>query len=563
MKYDMKKALTTAIIAALMLGAVSCAPQNAPAGTTAPAASENNTEAAGTTAAAETSEAQTEAASGEIDPKTADYSKIDVTIPFDSGEQIVNFTNDMLAGKYDGKIVKCEGIAQRRMTGNAMMQKQEDGSSRGFTWILVDAADKNDYPPEDSHVEITGVVGIGEYDVRYLYVLPENVKIMDGDDSAGSEEGSDEDSDYELQTGVWWATSDYDPDSYYTFRDDGSGNIIFQDIGSGVPFGYTRDGAEYTFEIAAAGNFSKMTVISHDNDIAEIKWEDGRVEHLVYQGSADSFKFYSNMELGDMAKAYYAGNHDGYVPAVVDSEIDENGMIVIHLYDVVDDHTATGDWYTVDRFTGKGTDVLGNEVDLVMAAGSESDMNGSADPEDMTGSFAPQKKILNEEGYLFGVRYLGYIDASANDPGIDGLYINNILESTGTAEECNIYIGMPGNHFASTKDGTELYLIVPRDVEGKVTIYENVIDYDTAKESLGNVIYKGENAEPLLLKCNVSDIFPDVVVEITDKDGKSFQWRPFISGENGQVVTNNAENVKIYDFTDYSRLAGPELVPVG
>ena len=123
--------------------------------------------------------AETAETAAVIDPKTADYSKVDITIPFDSGEEIVKFTDDMLAGKYDGQIVKCEGITCRRMFGNAMMQKQADGSSRGFTWYLVDAASEDDYPPEDSRVELTGIVGIGDYDVRYLYVLPENVVIKD------------------------------------------------------------------------------------------------------------------------------------------------------------------------------------------------------------------------------------------------------------------------------------------------------------------------------------------------------------------------------------------------
>ena len=113
-----------------------------------------------------------------VDPRAVDYSSPDITIEYDSGEKIVTFTDEMLAGQHDGKVVKCEGICSRRMNGCAMMQEQEDGTSRGFTWYIVDSESADDYPPEDARTEITGVVGIGDYGVRYLYVLPENVNVI-------------------------------------------------------------------------------------------------------------------------------------------------------------------------------------------------------------------------------------------------------------------------------------------------------------------------------------------------------------------------------------------------
>lgn len=50
-----------------------------------------------------------------------------------------------------------------------------------------------------------------------------------------------------------------------------------------------------------------------------------------------------------------------------DVEKDEeakNDMVTIHLYDIVDDHTATSDWYIVNCRTGKVTDVLNQEIDI-------------------------------------------------------------------------------------------------------------------------------------------------------------------------------------------------------
>lgn len=68
---------------------------------------------------------------------------------------------------------------------------------------------------------------------------------------------------------------------------------------------------------------------------------------------------YSDDELCNMALQYYV-NKTGYTPGHVN--IDTNG--VIHLYDIVGNHTATCDWYSVDRNTGIGTNMLNEPIDL-------------------------------------------------------------------------------------------------------------------------------------------------------------------------------------------------------
>ncbi len=201
MKKLTSAALAAALLASAVLTASSCRGNTA---STATAAATTTTTTATTTAAAasttedtaapeddsgaEVTTAEDDPSFGDIwgetttaaavDPRAVDYSSPDITIEFDSGDKIVTFTQEMLAGEHDGKVVKCDGISQRRMTGNAMMEKQEDGTKFGFTWIIVDSEDPDDYPPDDARTEITGVVGIGDYGVRYLYVLPENVNVI-------------------------------------------------------------------------------------------------------------------------------------------------------------------------------------------------------------------------------------------------------------------------------------------------------------------------------------------------------------------------------------------------
>lgn len=73
---------------------------------------------------------------------------------------------------------------------------------------------------------------------------------------------------------------------------------------------------------------------------------------------------YSDEELCNMARTYYTKHYE-YTPPIVEVDnITDDGKVMIHLYEVVEDHTATSDWYMVDRKTAKGTNILGEEINL-------------------------------------------------------------------------------------------------------------------------------------------------------------------------------------------------------
>ena len=72
---------------------------------------------------------------------------------------------------------------------------------------------------------------------------------------------------------------------------------------------------------------------------------------------------YTDEQLIELAKLYIK-TKSGYLPSIVEKDSSQNGMVTIHLYDLVDNHTTTSDWYIVNSLTGKGTDVLGKEIDI-------------------------------------------------------------------------------------------------------------------------------------------------------------------------------------------------------
>ena len=50
-----------------------------------------------------------------------------------------------------------------------------------------------------------------------------------------------------------------------------------------------------------------------------------------------------------------------------------------------------------------------------------------------------------------------------------------------------------------------------------------------------SIFYEQPDGSPFVIGCNVSDIFPDVTVEITASDGEKVSFSPFISLEDGSV----------------------------
>ena len=169
--------------------------------------------------------------------------------------------------------------------------------------------------------------------------------------------------------GTWLS----DLGQYYFFDADGAaGRTASLEDGTGVAFSYTAQDGEAVFALGAADNESACTVTG-EGETRTLTWADGTVENLSYVSElgSDEFAFYTNVELADLALAYYkqvSGETDteGLVAAAA---ANEDGTVAIQVYQNLGDHNSTSAWYTVDRLTATGTDADGNEVDLTTAAG--------------------------------------------------------------------------------------------------------------------------------------------------------------------------------------------------
>lgn len=118
--------------------------------------------------------------SADTDPKTVDYSKVDVTFGPNDGEAVNEFTGKFYDGSCDGKVVKITGLSENWGSGSCTIYSNVDESERwGISWVY---ADGEALPENDVNLEITGVfMQADEWGSRNLVALPENVKVVKSD----------------------------------------------------------------------------------------------------------------------------------------------------------------------------------------------------------------------------------------------------------------------------------------------------------------------------------------------------------------------------------------------
>jgi len=107
------------------------------------------------------------------------------------------------------------------------------------------------------------------------------------------------------------------------------------------------------------------------------------------------------------------------------------------------------------------------------------------------------------------------------------------------------------NEFITASEGTETFAIIPADTITKVSVYKLKYDEELNTASNGDILYSSSKVTPLIVKCNLSDIFPDVNIVLTAKDGTVTQFSPKISMADSKVeIITNTKGL-IEDLTKY------------
>lgn len=171
-----------------------------------------------------------------------------------------------------------------------------------------------------------------------------------------------------------------------------------------------------------------------------------------------------------------------------------------------------------------------------------------AEPEpvepDVWNPYIPQRQILLDEGCMAGVIFIGGVDYEMDEQACVEAFLD-----TSYAENYELK-DFPVENVVDA-GGYELYLIFPFDENASVSVNEWLFteENDYAGES-GEVLYRSEVGAPILLRCNVSDIMSNSVVNIVDSEGNTLSWSPSISLKDGTVWRSDVTD-RLYDFTEY------------
>ncbi len=101
-------------------------------------------------------------------------------------------------------------------------------------------------------------------------------------------------------------------------------------------------------------------------------------------------------------------------------------------------------------------------------------------------------------------------------------------------------------------EGQELYAIIPPNDKGRITVYASAItENGQYTDDWAHPLHEGNPGEALLLRCNLSEIYSNVLISATDGGG-AVLFRPSLSMENGHLQ----ETAEVYDFSVYEKNAG-------
>ena len=232
----------------------------------------------------------------------------------------------------------------------------------------------------------------------------------------------------------------------------------------------------------------------------------------------------------------YFGTRNNIYPEFCDIDFKQNGDAMLLLYSLFDGHTNLYANYTVDTKTLKGTDSLGNPVDL------------NDPPAEMWQPDVPERAEMRDKGAFCGIAYVDALYPEFIEYTGTNVMFREIFLQSGILDKFNFVASIPESNYAQTKLGSELYLIIPRDPEARVTVTQ--YDFENDRE-LGS-IYSSYDGSPFLLKCNYSDISSDIKIKIVDNEGEHEIFSPYISMMDGSAT---ATSDKVMVFT-YER---PEL----
>ena len=167
--------------------------------------------------------------------------------------------------------------------------------------------------------------------------------------------------------------------------------------------------------------------------------------------------------------------------------------------------------------------------------------------------FIMQRQVILDYNAMCGVILVGiFPERGENDMIYERSFWDQALKDSGLTEDYEFLRSLPVDNIIQTPGGHELYLIIPLDENASVAVNQWIIREENGyRGETGQVLYRSDCGAPVLLCCNRRDDMPDAQVVIVDSQGRTLDWTPGLSLENGRIDTRAKEGPRVYDMTQY------------
>ena len=164
-------------------------------------------------------------------------------------------------------------------------------------------------------------------------------------------------------------------------------------------------------------------------------------------------------------------------------------------------------------------------------------------------AFAALQKKIAQSGSVVAIAFIGYVDSESSEV--------DLRAYTASSKTGKKYPGLSHAPLYMT-EGQELYAIVPVNEKGTITLYPSAMtENGEYADDKSNPLCIGEPGKVLLLRCNLSEIYSNVLITVTDGGG-ALDFRPSLSMENGHLQ----EIAGVYDFSIYEETPDERSVQI-
>lgn len=154
------------------------------------------------------------------------------------------------------------------------------------------------------------------------------------------------------------------------------------------------------------------------------------------------------------------------------------------------------------------------------------------------GDMTALRQKINYQSKGAGVAFIGYVDSQSIEEEL-----RRYITDSKVGKAYPFILNAP----MLLTEGQELYAIVPPCDKGSITVYASGITEDGQyTDDRTHPLYEGKRGETILLRCNLSEIYSNVLISATDGGG-AVLFRPSVSLEDGHLT----RDLPVYDFSIY------------